>query len=59
MKSGSIVFWKNSIDVIVVLDENGTQLAIHGQMELITGYGPEELLGASGFEKSIRTIWNQ
>jgi two-component system, cell cycle sensor histidine kinase and response regulator CckA len=41
---------QNSNDIVTVLDEKGIELAVHGPVEKVLGYTPEELLGTSGYQ---------
>jgi two-component system, cell cycle sensor histidine kinase and response regulator CckA len=40
---------QNSNDIITVLDDKGIQLSIHGPVDAILGYQPEEMIGTNGF----------
>jgi PAS domain S-box-containing protein len=40
---------QNSSDIVTVLDERGVELSIHGPVEKVLGYSPDELIGTPGF----------
>ena len=52
---------QNSNDIIAILDETGIQISVHGPVEKVLGYRPEELSGMNAFEfvhpDDVETNW--